>query len=122
RLFDSSIGVDCRSHPGISSAQQPACILHRTHPCLLQMLRVRATIAVPTVIRDVHKNLRTIFCELTYFVRKDGFVTDKYAQPFVACRQRRARSSARELANFFGQSAGEPKPFFERQVLAEWDQ
>src|SRR5579872_824289 len=83
------------------------------------MLRISAAVAIPAVIRDVHKNLRAVFRELPHFIREDRFITNKYAQLLIASLQWSPRLPAREVADFFSQSACEPKPIFERQVLTE---
>src|SRR6185312_9967268 len=104
-LFDPSVGIDGRSDARISGAQKPARIFDCPHPRLLQMLRVSAAVAIPAVVRDIHKNLRTIFGEPPHFVGKNGLVTDKDAQLFIACLQRSTRLPAREISNFLGQAS-----------------
>ena len=100
--YDSSVGIDGRCHPGICRAEQPAIVLDSTHASLIQMLGVSATVAIPSIVRQVHEQLRTLIGKLAHFAREYRLVTDKNSQPFTSRVERRARLAGFELSNFFG--------------------
>ena len=60
--------------------KQPAIVFDRSHARLVQMLRVRAAVAIPAVVGDVHENLRAIVRELTHFIGKYRLVADEDAE------------------------------------------
>src|SRR5664279_2486986 len=98
--YHASQRVNHRRNASVGIAQQPAIIFHRAHACLVQVLPWRASLAVPTVVRDVDEQLSTVLCELPDFIRKDRLVTEKRADLRGAhfqwgaaiCRGRNSRS------------------------------
>src|ERR1700733_2490437 len=83
------------------------------------MLRVGAAVAVPAVVGNVHKNLRTLIRKLAHFARKNGFVTDENTDARAACVKRFARSAVLEFADFFRQTSGKREQARKWQILAE---
>ena len=76
--YDSAVGIDRGSDPGIGVSQQPASILDCPHASLLEVLCVGAAVTIPSVVGNVHENLRAVGGGLPDLIRKDGLVTDEY--------------------------------------------
>src|SRR6202140_5469185 len=116
---DPSIRIDRCRHPRIRSRQQPPPILDRPHLCLLQVLLPCATVTVPSVIRNVHQNLRSLQRSLSYFVGKNRFIADKHPKPLPPRVQWHSRRASLKLSHFFGQSSGKGKHLRKRQIFTE---
>src|SRR5579862_2244347 len=104
---DSSPGIDGGRDPGVGGAEQPAVVFDGAHAGLVQVLRVGATVAVPSVIGNVDEDLRALIGELADFVGEDGFVTDENAELFAAGIEGLARHSMSEFADFLGEASSE---------------
>src|SRR5579863_9454662 len=83
------------------------------------MLRIGATVAVPSVIGNVDENRRAPIGELAHFIGEYGFVADEQAEPLVSRIQRLARRAMLKLADLFRQAAGKRKYAWKRKVLSE---
>ena len=74
--------------------RQPAIIFDGAHAGLIQVLRVGAAVAIPSVVGNVHQELRALIGELADFIGKYRFVADEHAEAFVF-RRRAARARSR---------------------------
>ena len=113
------IRIDRSRHAGISRTQNPAVILDRPHASLIEMLCVGAAVAIPAVIRYIHKNLCAVIRKLPHFIWKHRLVADENSQRRAA-RISGARDCPRsKLSDFFSQSAGKCEQLGKRQVFSE---
>ena len=60
----SAVRINRGRNAGVGVTQQPTVIFYRAHARLFQVLRVSPAVAVPAVVGNVHKHLRSIGCQL----------------------------------------------------------
>src|SRR4029077_19898514 len=71
---DSSPGIDGGCDTGVGRAQKPTVIFDSAPARLVEMLRVGTAVAVPTIIGNVHEDLRTLIGKLAHFIGKNRFI------------------------------------------------
>src|ERR1019366_6965430 len=73
----------------------------------------------PTIIGNVHEQLRTVQREAAHFRRENRFVADKDAETSAGHLPNTRYRAGREVRNIRSQPAGERQPAAERNVLTE---
>src|SRR6202795_3857014 len=86
------------------------------------MLRVSPAVPVPSVIRNVHKDLRALIRKLPHVIRKYRLIANKNTQPLAPRFTRSPRRTPLKLSTFFRQPARKSEQLRERKVFSERDQ
>jgi len=97
-------------------------ILDGPHAGLVQVLGKRATVTIPTIVRNIDENLSSATGEQANLIGENGFVTDEHSEAVISDGERLTRSTMGEFAHFASQASGEAKYGWEGKVLAEGDQ
>ena len=90
RSHHPSIRIDRRGDARVGVPQQPAMVLHRSHPGLIQMLPTCAGVPIPSIVRDVDEDLSPMQRKLPHLMRKDRLIADEHAIAVLANIQRHA--------------------------------
>src|SRR6202521_3757139 len=119
--YDATIGIDGSSHSCIGITQQPSRIFDRAQASLCQVLRIRATIAVPAIVRNIHEYLGPVGGKLPDFIGKNGFIANENSDLVFTSLQGRSRRASGKVTDLLGESSSEAEYTFEGNIFAERD-
>src|SRR4029077_9780461 len=98
----TAVGVDGCGQASVRVTQQPSIILDGAHAGLIQMLRPRARVPIPAIVRNVDQHTRTGGSPLTHLVWEDRLIADEDTQLSSSSRQRLTRCTTRETPHSLG--------------------
>ena len=113
--------IDGNRNSCVRGTEQPAIIFYSAHPCHVQVLPGRPGISVPAIIRDIDKNLRTIFGELANFVTEDALIADEDTVAATLRGKDIALGSRVHVTHAFSQFLRKGEEALERDVLSPGD-